>query len=52
MLSEDGMRLAFSSYSAQLVAGDANGLWDIFVYEVPAGTLRRISFTATGAERN
>jgi Tol biopolymer transport system component len=51
-LSEDGKRLAFYSFSAQLVAGDANGLWDIFVYSVESATLRRVSFTTTGGERN
>lgn len=51
-LSEDGNRLAFYSFSAQLVSGDTNGLWDIFVYEVPSAHLRRISLTAAGGERN
>jgi hypothetical protein len=51
-LSEDGSRLAFYSFSAQLVAGDTNGLWDIFVYEVPTAALRRVSLTSSGGERN
>lgn len=52
VLSEDGSRLAFYSFSAQLVAGDTNGLWDIFVYEVATAALRRVSVTASGGERN
>lgn len=51
-LSEDGNRLAFWSSSAQLVAGDTNGLWDIFVYQHDNATLRRVSLTETGGERN
>ena len=51
-LSEDGQRLAFWSIATDLVAGDTNGLWDIFVHELPGGTLRRVSLTETGGERN
>jgi Tol biopolymer transport system component len=51
-LSEDGNRLAFYSFSSQLVAGDANGLWDIFVYSVDSASMRRVSFTTAGGERN
>ncbi len=51
-LSEDGNRLAFSSFSSQLVAGDGNGLWDIFVYQHDTASLRRVSLTSTGGERN
>ena len=51
-LSEDGNRLAFWSFSAQLVAGDNNGLWDIFVYQHDNASLRRASLTETGGERN
>jgi Tol biopolymer transport system component len=52
MLSEDGNRLAFYSFSAALVAGDVNGLWDVFVYDHTAGTRQRVSLTSTGGERN
>jgi len=51
-LSDDGNRLAFSSFSSQLVAGDTNGLWDIFVFDQPSATLSRVSLTASGGERN
>ena len=33
-LSEDGNRLAFWSFAADLVAGDTNSLWDIFVVDL------------------
>lgn len=50
-LSEDGNRLAFYSYALTL-AGDTNGLWDIFVYDHAAGSTTRVSLTSTGGERN
>ncbi len=51
-LSEDGNRLAFYSYASTLVAGDANGLWDIFVYDATSGVRSRVSLANGGAERN
>ena len=51
-LSEDGQRLAFYSLSSKLVAGDSNGLWDIFVHDMASGSIKRVSLTSTGAERN
>ncbi|MDO8990764.1 MAG: hypothetical protein Q7U91_14160 [Sideroxyarcus sp.] len=50
-ISEDGTRIAFWSYASNLVAGDANGLWDIFVYDTTDG-LSRVSLAAGGGERN
>jgi len=52
MLSEDGRRLAFHSFAADLVVGDGNGLWDIFVLDATTGGLQRVSLTAGGGERN
>ena len=52
MLSESGARLAYFSIAADLVAGDNNGLWDVFVYDTTAGTHRRVSLTSGGGERN
>lgn len=49
-ISEDGARIAFYSYSSNLVTGDS-GLWDIFVYDTTSG-ITRVSLTSTGAERN
>jgi hypothetical protein len=51
-LSVDGKRLAFYSFSDAIVPGDTNGLWDIFVYDHPTATKKRVSLTSTGAERN
>lgn len=51
-LSADGSRLAFWSFGAELVAGDTNGLWDIFVYDHRDGSVRRVSVTSSGGERD
>lgn len=51
-ISEDGSRIAFCSYSDKLTDGDNNKLWDIFVWERVTNSIKRISFTATGEERN
>ncbi len=51
-ISEDGARIAFQSFSADLVTGDRNGLWDIFVFDQSTGGLSRVSRTSAGGERN
>ena len=51
-ISEDGARIAFQSVSADLVAGDKNGLWDIFVHDQSTGDLSRISKPFGGGERD
>lgn len=51
-LSEDGKRLAFYSFASTIVGGDANGLWDIFVYDATSGANTRVSLTGSGGERN
>ncbi len=51
VLSEDGNRLAFSTYWP-LLADDLNVMWDIYVYQHNPYSLKRVSLTSTGAERN
>ncbi len=51
-ISHDGNRIAFYSHTSTLVAGDNNGLWDIFLWEKNTPILKRISLTADGKERN
>ncbi len=41
-VSDDGRRVFFSTREA-LVAGDSNGRWDAYEYDVPSGTLHLIS---------
>ena len=51
-ISEDGNRIAFHSTASDLVTGDRNNLWDIFVYEHSTNRLMRVSKTSTGGERD
>ena len=51
VLSEDGNRLAFSTFWP-LLASDTNNLWDIYVYEHSNASLKRVSLTSTGGERD
>jgi Tol biopolymer transport system component len=49
-ISEDGNRIAFTSASPDLVAGDSNGMSDVFVRDVAAGTTTRVSLAHDGAQ--
>ncbi len=53
-LSSDGHYVAFASVATNLVAGDTNGVSDIFVYDttqaVATPLVRRMSLTNAGAE--
>ncbi|HEV7781445.1 MAG TPA: hypothetical protein VGO58_09270 [Chitinophagaceae bacterium] len=51
-ISEDGTRVAFCAYTNKLVKNDNNNLWDIFLWQSGIPGLKRISFTASGTERN
>ncbi|KAB7629786.1 TolB-like translocation protein [Stenotrophomonas rhizophila] len=50
VISADGMFVAFRSAATNLVAGDTNGVDDVFVYSVGEATLRRVSVGADGAQ--
>ena len=49
-ISFDGRLVAFDSTAANLVAGDTNGLPDLFVRDVVAGVTTRENLTSAGAE--
>ena len=49
-LSGDGRYVAFVSSASDLVAGDGNGVADVFVRDLVGGTTSRVSLTAAGAE--
>ncbi len=49
-LSWDGRFVLFSSDADDLVAGDTNGLTDLFVRDVVLGTTRRVSVGSGGVE--
>jgi hypothetical protein len=42
-ISADGRFVAFVSYASNLVAGDTNGGWDVFVRDRVAWVTRRVS---------
>ena len=48
--SPDCTRIAFSSSAANLVAGDTNGVADVFVKDLVTGAVTRVSTDANGAE--
>ncbi|MCP4305171.1 MAG: calcium-binding protein [bacterium] len=49
-IDADGTRVAFESTSTGLVAGDTNGIKDVFVRDLTAGTTTRVSVTSTGEQ--
>jgi Tol biopolymer transport system component len=51
-ISGDGQRVVFMSAASNLVAGDTNGLTDIFVHDLGTGQTRRVSVSAEGVQTN
>jgi Tol biopolymer transport system component len=51
-ISADGRFVAFDSSSSNLVAGDTNARWDVFVRDVAAGTTVRVSVATDGTQGN
>ena len=51
-LSADGRFVAFESWASNLVAGDSNGLDDVFVYDRTTGETRRISEDSLAGQGN
>jgi Tol biopolymer transport system component len=49
-ISADGRFVAFYSNASNLVAGDTNNWWDVFVRDVVASTTERISVSTAGVE--
>ena len=52
VLSADGQYVAFTSYASNLVSGDTNGTWDVFVHDRQTGDTTRVSVDSAGAEGN
>ncbi len=50
--SEDGRYVAFTSSATDLVAGDTNGVSDIFVRDREEGVTVRVSVSSTGGQAN
>jgi len=51
-ISANGQFVAFSSYASNLVAGDTNGVWDVFVHDRATGITERVSVDSSGGEGN
>src|SRR5258706_128680 len=51
-ISADGRFVAFFSFATNLVAGDSNGTWDIFVHDRLSGTTERVSVDSSGNQSN
>jgi Tol biopolymer transport system component len=49
-VSSSGRYVAFSSNAAHIVAGDTNGVFDVFVRDRVAGTTTRVSVSSAGAQ--
>lgn len=49
-ISANGRYVAFFSTASNLVPGDTNDTWDVFVRDRRAGTTRRVSVSSTGAQ--
>jgi Tol biopolymer transport system component len=49
-VSDDGRYVAFGSHATNLVAGDTNGRWDVFVRDRQLGTTERTSLTSAGSQ--
>lgn len=51
-LSGDGRFVAFRSLASNLVAGDDNGRWDIYVHDLDSLTTTRVSVASDGSQAN
>jgi hypothetical protein len=51
-ISTDGRYVAFESIATNLVAGDGNGAFDIFVHDRQSGTTERVSVDGIGLQGN
>jgi len=51
-MSADSHYIVFSSEATNLVSNDTNDAWDIFVYDLEQGTIRRVSVRADGVQAN
>jgi hypothetical protein len=51
-ISADGRYVAFTSIADNLVAGDTNGVFDIFVHDRQTGETKRASVSSSGGQGN
>lgn len=50
--SPDGRYLSFTSLASNLVAGDTNGVYDVFLHDLMLGTTIRVSVASDGTQGN
>lgn len=51
-ISGDGRYVVFQSFASNLVAGDTNGSYDIYVKDLQDGSIDRVSVSSAGAQGN
>jgi Tol biopolymer transport system component len=51
-ISADGRYVAFTSYASNLVGGDTNSTYDVFVHDQQTGETTRVSVASDGSEGN
>jgi cold shock CspA family protein len=51
-ISGDGRFVVFLSGATNLVPGDTNGLWDVFVHDRRIGTTERVNISSSGVQAN
>lgn len=51
-ISDDGCMVTFKSAATNLVLGDTNGKWDIFVYNCALDSISRVSVRSDGSQAN
>ena len=51
-ISADGRYIAFHSFASDLVAGDTNGTFDVFLHDRELGTTTRVSLSHVGQQAN
>jgi Tol biopolymer transport system component len=51
-VSADGRYVVFNSRASNIVAGDNNGQWDIFVKDIQTGDVQRVNISSNGVESN
>ena len=49
-ISADGRYVAFLSLASNLVPGDTNGTWDVFVHDMTTGTTTRVNVASNGTQ--
>ncbi len=51
-ISADGRFVAFTSFATNMVPGDTNGVWDVFVHDRDTGATTKVSVATDGTQAN